>query len=98
MPGTRNLVVHIDPRQPIRTAAAMLAHELYHATEIGRAPEVVESETLRALYQRIGEQSCQGLSHHGCWETRAARTFQALVMRQLVDGDAKSHSEWGPTR
>src|SRR5262245_18555862 len=39
MPGTRNLVVHIDPRQPIQTVAGVLAHELYHAAEIGRAPE-----------------------------------------------------------
>src|SRR5262249_36520238 len=46
--GSRNLVVHIDCRQPILAAAAMLAHELYHAAEIARAPEVVDSESLKA--------------------------------------------------
>jgi len=91
MPGTRNLVVHIDPRLPIQTVAGMLAHELYHAAEIGRAPEVVDSESLKALYQRIGEQSCRGQSPQGCWETRAAQAFQELVMRQL-NRDAK-HSD-----
>jgi hypothetical protein len=93
VPGTRNLVVHIDPRQPIRTAAATLAHELYHAAEIGRAPEVVDSESLKALYERIGEQSCYEQTRHNCWETRAAQTFQALVMRQLANGNVKSHTE-----
>ena len=93
MPGTRNIVVHIDPRQSIRIAAAMLAHELYHAAEIGNAPEVVDSESLRALYERIGIRSCHGQSRHDCWETRAAQAFQELVMRQLVTGDATSHSE-----
>jgi len=91
MPGTRNLVVHIDPRLPIQTVAGMLAHELYHAAEIGRAPEVVDSESLKALYQRIGEQSCRGQSPRVCWETRAAQAFQEVVMRQL-NGDAK-HSD-----
>jgi len=93
MPDTRNLVVHIDPRQSIRTAAAALAHELYHAVEIGRAPEVVDSDSLRSLYERIGELSCREESRHRCWETRAAQAFEALVMRQLANGNVKTHSE-----
>ena len=86
MPNTRNLVIRINPREPIRGAAATLAHELYHAAEIEGAPDVVDSDTLRALYERIGEQSCAPQSHSGCWETRGARAFEALVMRQLANG------------
>ena len=82
--GTPNLVIHIDPRQQTRIAAATLAHELYHAVEIERAPDVVDRDSLRALYERIGERSCPPLSHHDCWETRAAQAFQELVMRQLA--------------
>jgi len=89
--GSRNLVIHIDPRQPILIAAGMLAHELYHAAEIARAPEVVDGESLKALYLRIGEQSCRGQVPH-CWETRAAQAFQELVTRQLVNGDVKTHN------
>jgi hypothetical protein len=86
MPNARNLVVHINPREPIRGAAAALAHELYHAAEIERSADVADAEGLRALYERIGEQSCVAQSHNGCWETRAARAFEALVVRQLASG------------
>jgi hypothetical protein len=86
VPNTRNLVIHVNPRQPIRTAAANLAHELYHAAEISRAPDVVDISTLQALYERIGEQSCGTQWRHGCWETRAAQAFETLVMRQMAGG------------
>jgi hypothetical protein len=76
-----NIIVHIDPRQQIRSVVAQLAHELYHAAEIGREPDVVDAAGLLALYARIGERSC---SSDACWETRAAVAFEALVRRQLV--------------
>jgi hypothetical protein len=81
-PGAKNLLVHIDPRQPIRSVVAQLAHELYHAEEVGREPSVVDDASLRDLYKRIGERRC---SRDGddCWETRAAATFEALVTREL---------------
>jgi len=90
MPNSRDLLVHFDPRQPIRTAAAALAHELYHAVEICRAPEVVDTDSLRVLYRQIGDLSCPPPSRYDCWETRAAQTFQALVMRQLANGTRKT--------
>ena len=89
MPNSRNLIVHIDPRQPIMIAAAALAHELFHAVEIGRAPEVVDSGSLQALYEQIGEQSCRARLRHDCWETHAAQAFEALVLRQLENGRVK---------
>lgn len=77
------LVVKVDPRQSLRSVALQLAHELYHALEVSREPDVVDSVTLRALYERIGERSCFG-GTESCWETRAAVAFEALVARQLV--------------
>jgi hypothetical protein len=88
MSDGHSLAVRIDPRQPIRTAAAELAHELYHAVEIGREPTVVDASTLLALYARIGENACGTHIRHGCWETRAAQAFQELVMRELAAGKA----------
>lgn len=96
MPNTRNLLIHFDPRQSIRIAAAVLAHELYHAAEISRAPEVVDNDTLCALYQQIGDLSCDPQSRFPCWETRAAQTFQALVMRQLTNGALKTDRTANP--
>ncbi len=81
-PPGRNLLVQIDPRQPIEVVVAQLAHELYHAVEVGRAPEVTDAASLRALYQEIGEHACLDESDD-CWETRAASAFEALVLREL---------------
>ena len=80
--GASAIVVRIDPRQPIRAVVAQLAHELYHAVEIAREPDVAGAAALNALYERIGERRCfdEGES---CWETRAAVAFEALVVRQV---------------
>jgi hypothetical protein len=89
-PGGKNLLVRIDPRQPIRTVVAELAHELYHAVEIAREPEVVNVASLRDFYERIGERSCYSEANP-CWETRAAVAFEALVARQLSQASGRSH-------
>jgi hypothetical protein len=81
-PGAKNLLVRIDPRQQVRLVVAQLAHELYHAAEVGREPGVVDEASLRDLYERIGERRCSW-DGDDCWETRAAETFKALVMREL---------------
>jgi len=80
-PGAKNLLVRIDPRQPIRAVVAQLAHELYHALEVAREPAIVDELSLRDLYVRIGERCLP--ADDNCWETRAAVAFEALVTRQL---------------
>jgi len=89
-PGGKNLLVRVDPRQPTRSVVTQLAHELYHAVEIAREPDVVDVAGLRDLYKRIGERSCVGEANP-CWETRAAVAFEALVARQLSQASGKSH-------
>jgi hypothetical protein len=81
-PGSRNLMVRIDPRQPIDAVVAQLAHELYHALEIAREPDVVDAASLRDFYSRIGERRCPH-DPYECWESRAAVAFEALVMREI---------------
>ena len=88
-PDSKVLVIRIDPRQPLRSVALQLAHELYHALEVAREPDVVNATGLRDLYERIGERTCFGTADT-CWETRAAVAFEALVARQLVNGAAGS--------
>ena len=80
--GGRNILVRFDPRQPIRLAVMQLAHELYHALEVAREPDVVSEAGLRAFYERIGERSCAN-AFDDCFETRGAVAFEALVNRQL---------------
>ena len=81
-PGGRNLVVRIDPRQTMFSAVAQLAHELYHAVEVAREPDVVDEASMRSLFGRIGERSCDD-GADDCWETRAARAFESLVVREI---------------
>jgi len=82
MSGGKKLLVRINPRQPNRLVAAQLAHELYHAMEVAQEPDVVDELSLRELYRRIGHRSCFN-EGDGCWETRAATAFEALVVREL---------------
>jgi hypothetical protein len=81
-PGGRNLLVLVNPRLQRTEVVGQLAHELYHAVEIAREPDVVDADSLRDLYRRIGEHGCEQNSDI-CWETRAAVAFEALVLRQL---------------
>lgn len=89
MPGGKNILVQVDPRQIVRSVALQVAHELYHAVEVGREPTVVDAASLQRLYQTIGERSCF-TSPDSCWETRAAIAFEALVARQLSDSPPRS--------
>jgi hypothetical protein len=76
------LVIHLDPRQEMRCVVAQLAHELYHALEIAREPDVVDVAAIERLYERIGERSCSDPTLQ-CHETRAALAFEALVGREV---------------
>ena len=58
---------------------ALIAHELQHALEIGRAPDVRDNETLRRLYARIGEDARALFA----FETAAARRVGARVSQEL---------------
>lgn len=62
-----------DPRRFLAT----VAHELQHALEIAGHPEVVDDESMEALYRRIGRPSCNG------YETDAARSAGETVEREL---------------
>jgi hypothetical protein len=59
------------------TLIARLGHELEHATEIARAPEVRDQAGLDAFYRRIGDDSGAG------WDTSAARSAGNIVLDEL---------------
>jgi hypothetical protein len=80
--GAKYIQIRIAPREPLKLVVARLAHELYHASEIGRDPSVVDAASLQALYERIGYRN-KTCPDKDCWETRAAVAFEALVTREL---------------
>jgi hypothetical protein len=85
-PGGRNIQIRFDPRKPIKSVVARLAHELYHASEIARDPAVVDETSVRALFERIGYRNGNCPAAVSCWETRAAVAFETLVTKQLNGG------------
>jgi hypothetical protein len=87
-PGARRLFVFMTPREPLRSVVSQLAHELQHAIEIVAQPAVVDDETLRALYTRIGFQNCAGQALQ-CWETDTALRVESDVISE-INGNHRS--------
>jgi hypothetical protein len=61
---------------------ALLAHELQHAVEIGRVPDVRDDDGMRRLFAEIGEDR----NARFAFETAAAREIGARVLRELAVG------------
>lgn len=82
--GVRYLRIDIDSRQPLMSVGGQIAHELQHATEIARRPDVVDADTLRNLYREIGFESCAPNLNESCWETWEARATERTVLEQIL--------------
>lgn len=78
---TRLLIVEIGAGRPVGDQLVYLAHELQHAVEIAGAPDVVNAQTLSALYRRIGDRT--HLSTVETFETAKAREMGERVRREL---------------
>ena len=52
--GTRYVLVRIGWDLPIARKIAILGHELQHALEVARSPDVVNAKTMAAAYKRFG--------------------------------------------
>jgi hypothetical protein len=80
--GYRFLRVSLDPALRGDTVIKILAHELQHAVEIVRAPQVIDTHTMRALYERIGY-PLDPYGNRADWETVDAQRVGELVSREL---------------
>jgi len=56
-----------------------IAHELQHAIEVAKAPDVNSDEGMRKLFYRLDSGGCR----RGCTETAAAVAIQKIVSREL---------------
>jgi hypothetical protein len=81
----RAIRIKIDTRTTDDRLMATVAHELAHALEILREPDVFSAETTLNLYRRIGMGKCrEGLSD-AC-ETDAALAAEARVLDEIGRG------------
>ena len=74
--------IAVDCMLAERWQISLLAHELQHALEIGRNPDVVDVEAMESLYEEIGYPTSRegGVRHY---ETEAAIIVQRAVEREL---------------
>ena len=77
--GVRYVRVQIRAGLPLDQLAAILAHELRHALEVGEHPEVVCDETMEDLYHRIGLRQSEKQ-----FETRDAQSTGKKVREELL--------------
>ncbi len=84
---TRFVRVAVDCSLTNRWQVSLLAHELQHALEIGRRPEVHNVDAMELLYESIGFPTVRdGSNRH--FETEAAIAVQRAVNEEL--GDART--------
>ena len=80
--GTRYLLIRVAPLPSSIQQLAMMGHELQHAVEVADNPEVVDEESFRREYMRIGFVS--GIVDSGLgFDTRAAIDAGTRVAEEL---------------
>lgn len=87
--GHRYVVVRLDCRMSEHRQLMMLAHELRHAGKIADAPAVIDSLSLRHLYERVGFLS-KDTGEAMAFETRTAERAGTLVGRELRRAETAS--------
>jgi hypothetical protein len=80
--GERYLQIVLDKDLSGEQLVATAAHELQHAVEVVRAPEVVDLNSFRLLYTRIGY-CVRGSGMREDWETTEAQRTASVVSREI---------------
>lgn len=78
----RHIRVMVSTRTTNDRLLATIAHELQHAVEIVREPDVTDAKRALALYRRIGTRDCQNGTTDAC-ETDAALAIERTVLDEL---------------
>ncbi len=78
----RHVRVLVSTRTTDDRLLATIAHELQHAVEILRDPEVIGPREVMALYRRIGTRECRDGLTDTC-ETAAALAIEVAVLDEL---------------
>ncbi len=76
----RRLAIKINITLDRNEQIAVLGHELQHALEVARAPDVTDAATLRRLYERIGN---PGNRLGDAYETAAAQGVEHRVREEI---------------
>jgi hypothetical protein len=91
-PHARFIRIIVAPAAHPDDLAALIAHELQHAVEIARAPDVTDSDGIRRLYRSIGEDRAAGAA----FETVAAQDVGVQVRRELGRASSRDRGASAP--
>jgi hypothetical protein len=86
--GYRYVVVHLPVGQSKQNQIAMLGHELQHAVVIADAPSVIDSDTLRKEFERIGKVTMAANGRDFSFDSQAATDARQKIQREMSDGPA----------
>mgnify|MGYP006952652715 CR=1 FL=1 len=81
--NTRYLRGTVSLRRTQRDLIAAIGHELWHAVELARSPEVVDRASLSTFYAARARRSCAGCGY----ETAEAIASESAVRRELQSRD-----------
>lgn len=81
--GYRYLVVHLPAGQSKAQQTAMLGHELQHAVAIANAPSVIDSDSLKKEFERIGRVQVSANGRDFSFDSQAATDAKQRVLREL---------------
>ena len=84
--GMRFVRVAIDCTLTERWQTTLMAHEIQHALEIGRRPEVDDVEAMEELYEEIGIPTVRDRAH------RHFETVEAMAVQRAVEQDLEGRS------
>ena len=82
----RYVLVRIGWDLPLPRKIAILGHELQHALEVARSPDVVSAATLAAAYERFGFTRNRG-SDRADFDSAAAIDTGIAIWRELAERD-----------
>jgi hypothetical protein len=81
--GSRFIRITVDPGEQGVHELAVIAHELQHALEIARAPNIRTADDITALFRRIGRTPHCPRGTPECYETSAALAAGDAVFNEL---------------
>lgn len=93
--GYRYLVVHLPAGMPKTQQIATLGHELQHAVAIADAPSVIDSDSLRKEFERIGKVTLAANGRDFSFDSQAANDTKQRVQREM-NGDAPAPGPGAP--
>ena len=91
--GFRYLVVRVQAGNSKQQQISMLGHEMQHAVSIADASSVVDSQSLRKEFERIGKVSSSSVGDDFSFESNIADDVRRRILSELASDSGKPASK-----